>query len=134
MNDAKPIDKTKTAPPAGAGKSAKKRSRRRRYSTFWPIIVIAGSVIFSNIRDIITLQQQTAQIVSQNRQADEPLRRAGEENTFVESLKSDLQTLAVSDPLVAQVLSDFFPSGTPSPKSDTAPATTPHPGSGNPKP
>lgn len=88
---------------------------KRRYSTFLPFFIVLMTLVFSTVRDMATLYKHTALIHHENAMATEPLRKAGEQGMFVDSLRIDLQKLASSDPAAARVVSDFFPPPPPPP-------------------
>jgi len=88
---------------------------KKRFSTFWPFVIVLMTLIFSTVRDGVTLYKRTLSLRRESAQQEEPLKKAGQQALLLETLKNDLETLAISDPVAARIEQDFFPPSTPLP-------------------
>ena len=87
------------------------------YTAFVPVLMILVILILSSLKDIVTLIRRKNALLAQHAQAMEPLRFAGRQAEFIDSLHDDLVKVAPSDPAAAAILTEFFP----------PPATPPNP-------
>ncbi len=88
------------------------QSRVRRspaYSAFLPIFMILLIMILSSFKDVLTLIKRKNTMQAQYARAVEPLRFAGRQAEFINSLRDDLVRVAPSDPAAAAVVTEFFP-------------------------
>jgi hypothetical protein len=98
------------------------------FSAFWPLVVILLTLDFMTARDSYMLHRRTVGLIRDNEQAEGPLKKMAEQNQFVDSFKSDLETLAPGDPAAARILRDFFPPPpTPPPAPYVPPKLVPQP-------
>jgi hypothetical protein len=94
--------------PPQAGDQEASPSPPRTYTAFWPGLILLLTLIVTTTREIIALHQHMDDIQQENAPALEALKKAGEQAAFVDGLHNDLQKLAVTDPVAAQIFKDFF--------------------------
>jgi len=82
---------------------------KRRFSTFWPFVIVLMTLIFSTVRDGVTLYKRTLALRRESAQQEGALKKAGTQALLLDTLKGDLETLAISDPIAAKIDQDFFP-------------------------
>ena len=81
-----------------------------------PVAIVILTLIFSTLNDIVTLNKKMAMINTENAPALAVLKKVGKQQEFLDSLRKDVSTLAVQDPVAARIAKDFCPPET-SPKS-----------------
>jgi hypothetical protein len=94
------------------------------YSIYWLFCLTLIILIYSTARDTLSLSQRTNQILGANSRGSEVLRRSGEKVAFIQSMHRDLEQIAPSDPVAAQIVSDFFPASS-SDRIDPSPEASP---------
>ncbi len=80
-----------------------------QYPVFWPILIVLLTLIFSTTRDIITLNKRMVEINLEDAPALETLKKSGKQTDYIKALQADLLKLSASDPVAAQISSEFFP-------------------------
>jgi hypothetical protein len=86
------------------------------YSSFWPILILLVVLIYSSVRDVITLNRHIVEINVDEASAMEMLKGQNRQTDFVEAMRANLQALSATDPAAAQICSEYYPSA-PSQKS-----------------
>lgn len=80
-----------------------------QFSVFWPLLIVLLTMIFGTTRDMMALNQRMSAINEENAPALELLKKAKKQSDFVDSIHVGLQKLAPTDPIAAQICTDFFP-------------------------
>jgi hypothetical protein len=97
-----------------------------RLPVFVPILIILLTLIFSTVRDIVTLNRHMTMINQENAPALDMLKNSGKQTEFVESIRTGLQKLEDTDPIAAHILKDMFPTPPPEkPAGDENPPPAP---------
>jgi hypothetical protein len=99
MNEFHPL---KQAPRSSSGRTT------TRYSTVLPFLIVLVTLILSTGKDIVILYKRKILLVEQNARAAEPLKKAGKQAEFIDSLKADLIKLSPADPVAARIVTEFF--------------------------
>ena len=80
-----------------------------QYPIFVPLLIIVLTLIGSTVRDITTMNRRMEIIGQQDAPAREMLKKSTKQSDFISSLRTGVLNLAPSDPVAAEIASDFFP-------------------------
>jgi hypothetical protein len=78
------------------------------YSPWLPLFIVLLTLNLSTAKDVLILYRHKIVLVVDNARAAKPLEEAASRAVFIDSLHADLAKLAVSDPVAAKVIADFF--------------------------
>ena len=78
------------------------------YTLLLPFLIVLLTLIFSTCKDLLIVYRHKISLVVENANAARPLNEAAKQAVFIDSLHTDLAKLAVTDPVAARIIADFF--------------------------